>query len=84
MLVGGPAGRSRNLLETGIWADQERGEIITKGTGRQTQKRQELGKRRGNVCEEERQRKKKKKRLKRTRKVRASFRLAILLELLLQ
>lgn len=46
-------------FQKGIWDYQVREEIITKRTGRETQKRRELGKRRGNLCEEERRRKKK-------------------------
>lgn len=47
-------------FQKGIWDYQVREEIITKGTGRETQKRRELGKRRGNLCEKERRNKKKK------------------------
>lgn len=43
-------------FQTGIWDYQVREEIVTKGTGRETQKRGELGRRRGNRCEEQRRR----------------------------
>lgn len=46
-------------FQKGIRDYQVREEIITKGTGRETQKREELGKRRGNLYEEERRREKK-------------------------
>lgn len=39
-------------FQKGIWDYQVREEIVTKGTGRETQKRGELGRRRGNLCEE--------------------------------
>lgn len=58
-------------FQKGIWDYQVREEIVTKGTGRETQKRGELGRRRGNLCEEQR------------RRLRPSFRRAKLQELLL-
>lgn len=55
-----------------IWDYQVREEIVTKGTGRETQKRGELGRRGGNLCEEQK------------RRMRPSFRWTKLLELLLR
>lgn len=48
-------------FQKGIWDYQVREEIITKGTGRDTQKRRELGRRRGNLCAEERRRRRRMK-----------------------
>lgn len=60
LCAGGRTGcKEPEPFKKGIWDYQVREEIITKGTGRETQERRELGKRRGNLCEEERRRGKK-------------------------